>query len=110
MSSLTTNIGGTDFTFNKNARTITIANQVLYTQSARAKLNADDLIKLTIECTKKQLSPLLDFISMRIDDPEKLEDTLNIQMTIDKIQAHLTSFDCHDIFNIIMNADELINP
>ena len=105
-----TDINGTTYTIESKPQVFRIEDQVIYKKQDRSKTPMDQLNKVMSNFIRGgRIKPPIDFLSLSLDDGKSLQDTLSIQTTVNRIKSHITLYDCHDVFNIIINVDDLFD-
>jgi hypothetical protein len=80
-------------------------NTALYPKKTRETMSAEKLNDLFERAAGKSQNKY-DVMDLKIDDPDKLEDTYDLEMSISRTRAHHIKYDMHDVFTIVKpNAD-----
>jgi hypothetical protein len=102
---------------NPNVTTITLGSEVIeydpngastslvevfFKKADRAQLQPDKLATLFEKATKTQFTGKFDLVSPTFNDEDKLDDTYNIGLLINRYKNHLLRFDMFDVFNIVI--------
>jgi hypothetical protein len=72
----------------------------LYKKESRSTLTADKLNELFERATKTS-QVKYDLMNLSITDTEKLNDTYNLQMTVEKTKANHIRFDMDNVFQVL---------
>lgn len=101
MTTKTVTINGVKFDVMETARELTDESQALYPKAERAKLEPAELNKLFEKAwaTSQTKYHLLD---MKIEDPDKLKETYDLEMAIDKTRNNHAKFDMTDVFTVVV--------
>jgi hypothetical protein len=94
-------IDGVEFAFEPAPKTLQQVQVAIYSKAARAAMDFKEKTELFERATAKKLQPKFTMM----DDPDKLDDTNNLSLAIDKMKENHIKFDLHDVFKIV-----LINP
>ena len=97
----TVNINGVDVALVATKRQVTNEQVALYTKADRDKLSADKLNDLFEKAVAKSQTKY-DLLDLKLDDPDKLEDTYNLEMAVDATRAHHVKYDMSDVFTIVV--------
>ena len=93
-------INGIKIKIAKTKKVVTVSNTALYPKSDRDKMAAEKLNKLFERAVSKSQSKY-DILDLKLDDPDKLEDTYDLEMAINRTRAHHLKYDLHDVFTIV---------
>jgi hypothetical protein len=75
--------------------------EILYKKADRAQLQPDKLATLFDKATKTQFTGKFDLVSPTFNEEDKLDDTYNIGLLINRYKNHLLRFDMFDVFNVV---------
>ena len=99
----TVTINGKTLTLNATPVQST-APGILHPASDRKNLSRDKLNDLFEKATYRAHDKFKS-LNYRLDDPDKLEDTSNLQSQIEAMQTHHKNYDLHDVFKIVKYDD-----
>jgi hypothetical protein len=108
MSSTSTSTPSNEVTINgievKVAATkekVTFESNVLYSNAKRDLLSPEKLNELFERAISKSLPTVFSVMDLKIADPDKLEETYDLEMIIAQARAHHIKYDMHDVFTIV---------
>jgi len=93
-------INGVEFSIASSKKAVTSATTAFYPKAQRDKLDPDklnDLFNKAVATSQLKYN----FIDQKVNDPELLEDTYNLEMLIETTRVNHTRFDMHDVFTIV---------
>jgi hypothetical protein len=73
----------------------------MFRKEDRAKLSMEKRTELFDKITSKSLDAKFSEISISLSDIEKLDDTYNVAMLVDRARAHCIKYDLYGVFNIV---------
>ena len=94
------NIGGVNIPVAVTKKVVNDTTTAFYKKADRDLLSGDKLNDLFVKAVSTSQKKY-NFIDLKIDDPELLEDTYNLEMAIDKTRSNHSRFDMHDVFIIV---------
>jgi hypothetical protein len=105
----TIKIGNVDYPILGAKRVVSkTAEQVLYSKDDRKNLSTDEktvLFKTAVQTAHKKY----DVFSLSLEDEDKLDDTYNLEVLVQKAKREHFKYDMHDVFTILIpNNDETI--
>jgi hypothetical protein len=95
-------IDGVEFAFEPAPKTLQQVQVAIYSKAARAAMDFKEKTELFERATAKKLQPKFTMMNLKIDDPDKLDDTYNLSSAIDKMKENHIKFDLHDVFKIVL--------
>lgn len=93
-------IGGVQIPVAATKKVVNDTTTAFYKKADRDQLTGDKLNDLFVKAVSTNQKKY-NFIDLKIDDPELLEDTYNLEMAIDKTKSNHSRFDMHDVFTIV---------
>ena len=93
-------INGVKVTLAATKKVVTSVTTALYTKAQRNTLSAEKLNDLFDKAVNKT-QVKYDILNLKIADPDKLEDTYDLEMAISRTQAHHMKYDMHDVFTVV---------
>jgi hypothetical protein len=78
---------------------------IMFKKEDRSSLSMEKRTELFEKITSKSLDTKFAEISVALTDVEKLDDTYNVAMLIDKMKDHCIKYDLHGVFNIVDPKD-----
>ena len=92
-------------------RTITASQgSIMFKKEDRASLSMEKRTDLFEKIVSKQLDTKFAEISVALSDTEKLDDTYNVALLIDRMKDHCVKYDLHGVFNIVDPKDPATTP
>jgi hypothetical protein len=82
-------------------KVVTPSDDALYPKSSRANMDPEKLNELFDRAAAKMPTKKYDILDLKIDDPDKLTDTYDLEMCINRTRAHHHKYDMHDVFTIV---------
>jgi hypothetical protein len=82
----------------------------MFRKEDRAKLLMEKRTKLFDKIILKKLDTKFTEVSISLTDVEKLDDTYNIAMLVDRVRDHFIKYDLHGVFNIVDVSDPETDP
>jgi hypothetical protein len=96
-------LGGIEYELESSPKPAQPASVTLYT---KAKEKTD----LFEPATAKKLQTKFTMMNLKLDDPDKLDDTYNLASAIDQMKENHLKYDLHDVFTVlIINPDDPTN-
>jgi hypothetical protein len=95
-------VNGLEFDFEPAPKTLQQVQVAIYSKEARALMDFKEKTELFERATSKKLQPKFKMMNLKIDDPDKLDDTYNLASAIDKMKENHVKYDLHDVFTIVM--------
>jgi hypothetical protein len=95
-------IDGVEFAFESAPKTLQQVQVAIYSKAARAAMDFKEKTELFERATAKKLQPKFTMMNLKIDDPDKLDDTYNLSSAIDKMKENHIKFDLHDVFKVVL--------
>jgi hypothetical protein len=96
----TVQVGNETITYDP-AGTTTADAEAFYKKTERAKLDADKLADLFEKATRTKLTVKFDLISSTFSDEDKLDDTYNIGILVNRFKNHCQKYGMLDVMFII---------
>ena len=93
-------IGGTTIPIAPAKREVNETTTAFYKQIERDNLDTNKLNELFMKAVATQQKKY-DFIDLKINDPDMLKDTYNLEMAIETIRINNSRFNMHDVFMIV---------
>jgi hypothetical protein len=94
-----------EVTFHTTPHPVVRTNQCLYKKEVRAGLTSNKLNKL-YKCSTKNNIEKYDLLMLSMTVTEKLDDTYNLQMTVEKTRKNHIWFNMGNVFQVInINSD-----
>lgn len=78
---------------------------VMFRKEDRAPLSMEKRTELFDKITLKKLDTTFTEMSISLSDIEKLDDTYNVAMLVDRVRDHFIKYDLHGIFQIVDPVD-----
>jgi hypothetical protein len=98
-------INGVKIKIASTKKTITNVEAALYPKSNRNNMSPEKLNDLFEKAVSKTQTKY-DILNLKIADPDKLEETYDLEMAISRTKAHHIKYDMNDVFTIVKpNAD-----
>ena len=94
------NIGGTTIPIASAKRVINETTIAFYKKTERDSLDTNKLKELLMKAVATQQKKY-DFIDLKINDSDMLNDTYNLEMAIEPTRVNNSRFDMHDVFMIV---------
>jgi hypothetical protein len=94
-------IDGVEYDLEPTPKTAFKANVATSTKADRAKMDVKEKTDLFERATAKKLQPKFTMMNLKIDDPDKLDDTYNLAAAIDTMKENHIKYDLHDVFKIV---------
>jgi hypothetical protein len=82
----------------------------MFRKEDRAKLSMEKRTELFDKIVLKKLDTKFTEVSISLTDVEKLDDTYNIAMLVDRVRDHFIKYDLHGVFNIVDVSDPETDP
>jgi hypothetical protein len=95
-------LGNLEFEFEPTPKTLKQIQVATYTKAYRAKLDYKEKAELFERASAKKLQTKFTMMNLKIDDPDKLDDTYNLSSAIDKMKENHIKYDMDDVFNIVI--------
>jgi hypothetical protein len=95
-------LGNREFEFEPTPKTLQQIQVATYTKAYRAKLDYKEKAELFERASAKKLQTKFTMMNLKIDDPDKLDDTYNLSSAIDKMRENHIKYDLDDVFNIVI--------
>ena len=93
-------IGGVNIPIATTKRVVNETTTAFYKKTDRDNLDTNKLNELFIKAVATQQKKY-DFIDLKINDPDMLKDTYNLEMAIETTRINNSRFDMHDVFMIV---------
>jgi hypothetical protein len=94
-------IDGVEYDLEPTPKTAVKANVATFTKAASAKMDVKEKTDLFERATAKKLQPKFTMMNLKIDDPDKLDDTYNLAAAIDTMKENHIKYDLHDVFKTV---------
>jgi hypothetical protein len=95
-------LGGIEYELEATPKPAQPASVALYTKASRAKLDIKEKTDLFERATAKKLQTKFTMMNLKLDDPDKLDDTYNLSSAIDQMKENHLKYDLHDVFNVLI--------
>jgi hypothetical protein len=95
-------LGGIKYKLEATPKPAQLASVALYTKASRAKLDIKEKTDLFERATAKKLQTKFTMMNLKLDDPDKLNDTYNLASAIDQMKENHLKYDLHDVFNVLI--------
>ena len=93
-------IGGVNIPIATTKRVVNETTTAFYKKTDRDNLDTNKLNELFMKAVATQQKKY-DFIDLKINDPDMLKDTYNLEMAIETTRINNSRFDMHDVFMIV---------
>ena len=93
-------IGGVCIPIAATKKIVSDATTAFYKKADSDSLNEDKFNDISIKAVALGQKKY-DFINLKLDDPELLEDTYNLEIAIEKTKSNHSRFDMNDVFTIV---------
>lgn len=100
MTKTTLTVGGISIDYDPGV-TQTSDTEAFYKKAERANLTADKLADLFEKATRSKLTVKFDIVSSTFSDEDKLDDTYNLGILINRFKNHLQKYDMLDVMSIV---------
>ena len=99
-------IGGIEYETHAVKKTVSdTAEQVLYKKGDRAALSTDER-QILFKSATATVHKKYDVIPLSLDDEDKLDDTYNLEVLVQRTKREHFKYDMHDVFTVVIpNAD-----
>ena len=98
-------IGGVTIPIATTKRVVNENTTAFYKKTDRDNLDTNKLNELFMKAVATQQKKY-DFIDLKINDPDMLKDTYNLEMAIETTRINNSRFDMHDVFMIVEPDDD----
>jgi hypothetical protein len=96
-------IDGVEFDFEPAPKTLQQIQVATYSKAARAAMDFKEKTELFERASAKKLQSKFTMMNLKIDDPDKLDDTYNLSSAIDKMKENHVKYDLHDhVFKVVI--------
>jgi hypothetical protein len=95
-------LGGIEYELESSPKPAQPASVALYTKASRAKMEVKEKTDLFERATAKRLQTKFTMMNLKLDDPDKLDDTYNLASAIDQMKENHLKYDLHDVFTILI--------
>lgn len=103
-------VGGVSIEYDP-AGTTTPDSEAFYKKTERAAMKPDKLADLFEKATRTKLTVKFDTVSSTFSDEDKLDDTYNLGILINRFKSHLQKYDMLDVMTIIcLDATDSSKP
>jgi hypothetical protein len=97
--------GGIEYELESTPKLAKPTSVALYTKAFCTKMEVKEKTDLFDRATAKKLQTRFTMMNLKLDDPDKLDDTYNLSSAIDQMKENHLKYDLHDVFTIL-----IINP
>jgi hypothetical protein len=101
MSSQTVTINGVKVKVASVKKHVTSENNVLYPKDNRDLMSPEKLNELFERAISKSLPTIYTAMDLKLDDPDKLAETYDLEMIIARTRTHHVKYDMHDVFTVV---------
>jgi hypothetical protein len=95
-------LGGIEYELESSPKPVQLTSVALYTKASRAKMDDKEKTDLFERATAKKAQTKFTMINLKLDNPDKLDDTYNLASAIDQMKENHLKYDLHDVFTVLI--------